>query len=302
MSAAIPFRRDMDFEYGVIEDVAPMIRRIIARNPGPFTFHGTGTYIVGRGRVAVIDPGPDLADHVAAMVEGLRGEEITHILVTHTHRDHSPACRPLQRAKGGTTYGYGPHGGGKIDAGFQVEEGGDMDFAPDVRVGHGEVIEGDGWSFDCVHTPGHTSNHVCFALREERVLFSGDHVMGWSTTVISPPDGDMTDYMASLGLLLQRDDARYWPTHGLSIDDPKPFVRAFIAHREQREAQVLACLAGGLDTIQAMVPEIYNDISEALLPAAARSLFATVIHLVGGGKVVCEGALSVNARYALTGP
>ena len=172
------------------------------------------------------------------------------------------------------TYAYGPHGAGKLEQGVEVEEGGDMDFMPDVEIRHGDIIEGKGWSMECVYTPGHTSNHICFQLREEKTLFSGDHVMGWSTSVISPPDGDMGDYMSSLQLLLERDDERYWPTHGPCIDDPKPFVQAFIEHRREREEQILQCLKDGITTIQAMVPIMYRELPKNLYPAAARSVFA----------------------------
>ncbi|MFZ2004998.1 MAG: MBL fold metallo-hydrolase, partial [Stellaceae bacterium] len=236
MAVEIPFRRDFAFEYGKLEPVAPGIRRIVANNPGPFTFRGTGTYVVGEGEVAVIDPGPDLAEHVEALLTGLAGERITHILITHTHRDHSPAAAAVKAATRAPTYGFGPHGGTRGIPG--IEEGGDWDFAPDVVVKDGDEIAGSGWRFEAVHTPGHTSNHLCFALPDRGVLFSGDHVMGWSTSVIAPPDGDMAAYMASLGKLLERSDAVYWPTHGPAITEPKEHVRAFIAHRREREAGV----------------------------------------------------------------
>ncbi|MFO1349647.1 MAG: MBL fold metallo-hydrolase [Gammaproteobacteria bacterium] len=273
----------------------------MARNPSPFTFHGTGTYIVGRGKVAVLDPGPDLAEHIDAIVSGLRGERITHLVVTHTHRDHSPAARALVAASGAKTYGYGPHGAGRIEIGGEVEEGGDMDFVPDVEVRHGDIIEGAGWSLECVYTPGHTSNHMCYQLREEQALFTGDHVMGWSTSVIAPPDGDMGAYLHSLELLLGRADHIYWPTHGPCIDDPKPFVRAFIAHRQERAAQILACLAQGMETIPAMVAEIYRDVPAQLHPAAALSTLAALVYLVERGEVDCEGTPPLDACYRLSG-
>ncbi len=299
MATVIPFKRDLQFEYGKVAQLTPLIRRVIANNPSNFTFHGTGTYIIGHGKVAVIDPGPDLNAHVTAILNGLKGEEVTHILVTHTHTDHSPACKPLKAATGAKTYGYGPHGIGKFERGVKVEAGGDMDFVPDVTVKGGDLIAGDGWSLECVFTPGHTSNHICFQLREEKALFSGDHVMGWSTSVIAPPDGDMEDYIASLKLLLERDDRIYWPTHGTCIDDPKPFVRAFLAHREEREAQILACLANGIDQIETMVPGMYQGIPKSLYPAAARSVFAAMIYLVKKGKVGCGEELSLSAKYRL---
>jgi len=276
-----------------------MIRRVVARNPSPFTFHGTGTYIVGHGRVAVIDPGPLSEDHVNAILRGLANEEITHLLVTHTHQDHSPACRPLQALCGAKSYGFGPHGAGKLEVGVKVEEGGDMEFVPDEEVRDGDIIDGGQWSFECVYTPGHTSNHVCYQLREEKVLFTGDHVMGWSTSIVSPPDGDMGDYMSSLKLLLERDDSVYWPTHGPAIDDPKPFVHSFIEHREQREHQVIKHLENGLHNIIDMVPLAYHDLPATMHPAAARQLFATMIYLVERGLVTTEQSLSVDAQYSL---
>lgn len=296
----IPFNRHYPFEYGVVQVVAPGIRRVVARNPSPFTFHGTGTFIVGTGEVAIIDPGPDLDEHVAALLRAVRGERVTHLVVTHTHRDHSPACRAVQAKTGAPTYGYGPHGSGRIDAGVKVEEGGDPDFEPDVRVAHGDLIEGTGWSLECVYTPGHTSNHVCYQFREQRALFTGDHVMGWNTSIISPPDGDLEQYLASLDRLLDRDDLTYWPTHGPSVDDPKPYVRAYRQHRLDRAAQVLDCLAEGMHTIEAMVPSMYRALPTRMHPAASRSVFATLIYLVGRGEVSCEGRLAADARYVLS--
>ena len=298
--AAIPFRRDLEFEYGAVAAVSPLIRRVVARNPGPFTLYGTGTYIVGRGEVAVIDPGPPDEAHIEAILRATAGETITHMLVTHTHMDHSPGCRLLAEHSDAPTYGYGRHGAGKIEQGVQVEEGGDMDFAPDVRLRDGETVQGDGWSVECVYTPGHTSNHLCFALREENALFSGDHVMGWSTSVVSPPDGDMKNYMASLEKLLQRDDAVYWPTHGPSIVDPKPHVRAFVAHRREREDQIRECLAGGATRIADMVPTMYAGVDKRLHGAAARSVFAALAYMVERGEAVCEGDLAVDAAFRLS--
>jgi glyoxylase-like metal-dependent hydrolase (beta-lactamase superfamily II) len=299
MSTAMPFSRKLEFEYGRLEQVAPMLRRIVARNPSPFTWHGTGTFVIGQGRVAVVDPGPDLQEHVDALLAALEGEIITHLLVTHTHRDHSPACRPVQAATGARTYGFGRHGSGRIDAGLQVEEGADNDFVPDVLLSHGEVVNGDGWSVECVHTPGHTSNHMCYQLREHKALFSGDHVMGWSTTIISPPDGDIAAYLESLELLLERDDDCYWPTHGPCIRDPKSLVQALIAHRLERADEIRACLEGGVGRIANMVPRMYADLPEAMYPAAARSVFATLIYLMERGEVSCMGELHASARFLL---
>jgi glyoxylase-like metal-dependent hydrolase (beta-lactamase superfamily II) len=285
----IPYRRELEFDYGSVSQIAPGIRRVIANNPGPFTFHGTGTYILGTGNVAVIDPGPDDEEHIGAILAALDGETISHILVTHTHMDHSPGCRPLQALTGAPTYAYGPHGAGKLEQGVQVEEGGDMDFAPDHLVKHGDIIQGGDWTVECVYTPGHTSNHMCFALQEQKALFTGDHVMGWSTSIISPPDGDMAAYMQSLELLLERDDAVYWPTHGPSIIDPKTHVRAYIAHRIEREEQILKCIDEGTHGIRDMVPLMYRDTPEFMYPAAARSVLAAMENLLRKNQVVADG-------------
>ena len=299
MAVKIPFRRELNFTYGEVAEVAPGIRRIVAENPSPFTLYGTGTYIVGRGEVAVIDPGPADPAHISLLLEGLEGESISHILVTHTHTDHSPGCRLLQEHTDAKTYAYGPHGSGKLEQGVPVEEGGDMDFQPDQLVGDGEVLEGGDWSIKCVHTPGHTSNHMCYQFRERKALFTGDHVMGWSTSIISPPDGDMGAYIASLQKLLERDDEVYWPTHGPSIEDPKPHVRGFIAHRRQREEQILDCIGQGVHQIQDMVPLIYTELPEFMYPAAARSVLASVVHLVGKGQLRTAGEVQLAARYRL---
>jgi glyoxylase-like metal-dependent hydrolase (beta-lactamase superfamily II) len=285
---AIPFDLSFDAPYGEPVRVSPLIVRVLANNPGPFTFKGTGVYIVGCGDVMVIDPGPLLADHIEALKRALEGKRVSHILVTHTHIDHSPAAQPLKEWSGAKTYGFGPHGSGR-DEGAKVEEGGDRDFVPDVRVKDGEVIQGDGFSIECVYTPGHTSNHMCFALGEERALFTGDHVMGWSTTVVTPPDGDMAQYMASLRKLRARDDAILWPTHGGPVREPAPFLDAYIEHRLEREAQILACLYDDIHTIPDMVARIYAKIDKRLHPAAARSVLAHLIQLEREGKVAAAG-------------
>lgn len=303
MSVRIPYRRELEFEYGAIEQLSPGVRRIVARNPSPFTFHGTGTYILGTGNVAVIDPGPDLPEHVEALRTALSGETISHILVTHCHMDHSPACRSLREFTDAPTWAFGPHGAGRhanVVAGedeVKIEEAADTDFAPDHRVAHGDVIDGDGWSVECVFTPGHTSNHTCYQLREERALFTGDHVMAWSTSVISPPDGDMADYMASLELLLERDDAIYWPTHGPAVLDTHEHVRAFIAHRAEREAQILACIDADVLRIADMVPRMYADLPEFMYPAAGRSVFAAIAYLVQRGVLRAEGPVRADAAF-----
>ena len=294
--AEIQFRRELAFEYAALETVSPLVRRVVARNPSPFTFKGTATFIVGRGRVAVIDPGPDLPEHIAALLHALRGESVERILITHTHRDHSPAAEAVKSATGARTYGFGPHGSGRGPA---VEEGGDFAFVPDVRLVDGDALAGPGWHLSAVHTPGHTSNHLCFALAEERVLFSGDHVMGWSTSVISPPDGDMAAYMRSLEKLLARDDALYMPTHGPAIPDPKAHVNAFIAHRKERRRAILQRLKEGDRTISELVAAIYVGLADNLHAAAGRSVLAHLIELVAAGKVACEGEPGLETHYRL---
>jgi glyoxylase-like metal-dependent hydrolase (beta-lactamase superfamily II) len=303
MTTEIPFRRELEIEYGVAAQISPLIRRVVARNPGPFTFKGTGTYVVGRGRVAIIDPGPDLAAHVDALLQALRGETITHILVTHTHIDHSPAAAAVKHATGAKTYGFGPHGSGRAEdrsgVGGATEEGGDHAFVPDVELREGDIIEGPDWRLSAIHTPGHTSNHLCFALAEERALFSGDHVMGWSTSVIAPPDGDMGAYMRSLGKLLDRDDVVYWPTHGPSIPEPKPFVQAFISHRRERSDAILQRLALGDETIEAIVANVYVGLDPRLRGAAARSVLAHLVELVETKQAASEGPPTLHSRYRL---
>src|SRR5438105_4573448 len=290
MAVDIPFRREVAFEYGKLETVAPGVRRIVARNPGPFTFKGTGTYVVGEGEVAVIDPGPELEEHVAALLASLADEAVTHILVTHTHRDHSPAAKALKEATGAPTYGFGPHAGGmRGEPG--IEEGGDWDFDPDTVMVDGDWVDGGKWRFEVVHTPGHTSNHLCFALPDAGILFSGDHVMRWSTSVIAPPDGDMAAYMSSLDKLLGRHDSVYWLTHGPAITEPARHVRAFIAHRRERESGIIECLKSGSETIDAMVERLYVGLNPSLRRAAGRSVLAHLIDLQERDIVACDAPI-----------
>ncbi len=297
----IPYVKDLQFEYGVLEELSPNVRRLIAHNPSPFTYAGTGTYVVGRGQVAVIDPGPESREHIDHLLRALRekDEAVSHILITHTHLDHSPGARLLKELTGAPTYGFGPHGVSARAEGAKVEEGADFAFVPDHRLNDGDVVNGTSFALEAVHTPGHCSNHLCFQLQDERALFSGDHVMGWSTSVISPPDGDMADYLASLTKLLGRDDARYFPTHGAPIADPKPLVQAYIAHRHARERQILTCLADGPSTIQAMVPKMYAGVSERLYPAAARSVFAHALHMIETGRIATDGEPALGGTYRL---
>jgi glyoxylase-like metal-dependent hydrolase (beta-lactamase superfamily II) len=263
--------------YGHSERLSPLVRRVLAHNPSHFTYLGTGTYIVGNGAVAVIDPGPDDPAHLDAILAATEGEQVTHILVTHTHRDHSPLSRALKAETGAIIAGCAPlaldDNGPRADAAF------DRDYAPDRVLADGDRIAGVGWTLEAVHTPGHTSNHLCFALAEEKTLFSGDHVMGWSTTVVAPPDGDMRAYMQSLKLLLGRDDAIYYPTHGQPVTAPRRLVRGYLAHRRQREGQILRLLRAGPRTIPELVEAMYASVTPALHPAAGRSVLAHLIDM-----------------------
>ena len=267
--------------------VEPLVRRVLAANPSPFTYTGTQTYLVGRGEVAVIDPGPDLPEHVDAILAATRGERITAIMCTHTHRDHSPASRMLKAATGAPIIGCAPLAfedlGPRADASF------DEEYRPDRVLGDGERVAGPGWTLRAVATPGHTSNHLCFALEGTGVLFSGDHIMRWSTTVVSPPDGDMADYMASLDRLLARDDRIYYPAHGDPVTEPRRFVTAIAAHRRQRERQILDLLGEAPQPIPAMVGRMYGGIDPRLHGAAGRSVLAHLIDLEARERVVRAG-------------
>ena len=295
----IPFVRDIQFEYGQVDQVTPLIRRVVANNPGPFTFKGTGTYIIGRGEVAVIDPGPDMADHLEALLKAVSGERVTHILTTHTHADHSPLAMPLARETGATIYGRAAPELGA--AAVRVEEAEDDAFRPDVAVADGQRLQGPGWMLEAIATPGHISNHVCYALIEENALFSGDHVMGWSTTVISPPHGDMTDYYASLDKVAARDFAVLWPTHGPPITEVAPFLAEYKAHRLERERQILDQLAQGHHRIPEMIPQMYAAVDPRLHPAAAHSVLAHMIHLVRRGVIATDGTPGPASEYRLAG-
>ena len=295
---AIPFIQEHEVVRSVATRISPLVRRIVADNPSAFTYHGTGTFIVGHGEVAVIDAGPALESHVDALLDATRGETITHQFITHTHSDHSPAARLLKEATGAETWAYGPAKRADDDT-TPVDEGEDGTFAPDHFLRHGERISGAGWTIEAVHTPGHTSNHMCYALDEEATLFSGDHVMGWSTTVVSPPDGNMAAYLDSLEHVLERGDATLRPTHGAAITDPAVFVRALIDHRRMRHRQIIACLEDGITTIPAMVERLYATTDRRLFPAARRSVLAHIVHLVHQGLIEAGGTPDEQTHYRL---
>jgi glyoxylase-like metal-dependent hydrolase (beta-lactamase superfamily II) len=286
---SIPFLRDDALQPGAVEEIAPGLRRILCGNPGPFTFRGTNTYLIGRGEVAVLDPGPADDAHLAAILRAAEGERITRILVSHTHRDHSPGAAALAAATGARRFGFGPH----LTPPDQGGEGGDHAFHPDATLADGEAIETDEWRATALHTPGHCANHLCFALEGigEGVLFSADHVMSWSTSVVSPPDGDMAAYMASLAKLAARDDRLYLPGHGPPLPDPAPFVAALAAHRMEREAKVLDALrAARRATAADLVPAVYGpELDPRLAPAAARSLLAHLIKLAAEEEAARDG-------------
>jgi glyoxylase-like metal-dependent hydrolase (beta-lactamase superfamily II) len=338
--AGIPFVGIIDpLRYAEAEVVSPKIRRVIARNPSNFTFTGTGTYLVGNATdVAVIDPGPDLPEHRTALLRAIEGQKVRAIVITHCHSDHVGLAAWLREETGAPTVAWKPHGAvGQLDndddikvmqslapppkteeekekereiaraAGLdpddlEIRESVDLEFEPDVRVGDGEVAaHGDGWTLIGIHTPGHTSNHMCVAFEEEKALFTGDHIMGWSTTVVSPPDGDMRDYMASVKKLQLRDDKILWPTHGSPVTDPQPFLRAYYEHRLGREAQVLACVAEGVNTVAPMVRQMYAAVIPELHIPAARSVLSHLTQLVQDGRlsVLDGGPARLSSTYEL---
>ncbi len=289
-------------EAGITEQVAPLIRRRIAGNRGPFTASGTCTYVVGRDRVAVIDPGPDDAPHLDGLLADLSGETVEAILVTHTHRDHSPAARRLQALTGAPILGCGPHRAARVLAEGEtgvLDASADREHRPDREMAEGDTVSGPGWTLTAIETPGHTMNHLAFALAEGDALFSGDHVMAWSTTVVAPPDGQMRAYMASLDKLRGRTEATYWPGHGGPVLDPARFVRGLAGHRRQREAGIRARLAAGDSQIVEIIAAVYQGLDPRLRGAAALSVFAHLEDLVSRGLVTCDGPPLLDSRYAL---
>jgi glyoxylase-like metal-dependent hydrolase (beta-lactamase superfamily II) len=302
MSDDIPFDKSFDLVPETVEEVVPGVRRMLANNPSPFTFKGTVSYIVGRGRVAIIDPGPLDEAHIAALLDAVRGETVTHIFVTHTHRDHSPAVPRIKAATGAVVLAEGPHRPARplhVGEAPRLDASNDTDFRPDRSLHDGEVIAGPGWTIEAVATPGHTANHMAFALKEADLLFSGDHVMAWSTPVVAPPDGAMSDYMDSLQKLARRSEPVYLPGHGGAVRNAPRFVAHYIRHRQAREASILHRLAKGEADIPTLVRAIYIGLDPRLVKAAGLSVLAHLEDLVTRGLVVTEGEPSIAGRYRL---
>jgi glyoxylase-like metal-dependent hydrolase (beta-lactamase superfamily II) len=300
----IRFDRNFDLAPGRVEEVAPGVRRVLCNNPGPFTFKGTVSYILGRGKVTIIDPGPVDAAHSAALLDAVRGETVTHIFVTHTHRDHSPGAAAIKQATGAKTYAEGPHRAARplhIGDARRAEAGADRDFLPDVVLSNGEVVTGEGWQVEAIATPGHTANHMAFALQGTDVLFSGDHVMAWSTTIVAPPDGAMSDYMASLEKLAQRPERIYLPGHGGAVKNAHRYIAQLIAHRKGREASILNQLAKGPADIPDLVRAIYVGLDPRLTSGAGLSVLAHLEELVSRGVVMTDGPPSLQGAYRLAG-
>ena len=298
--ARIPFVKDLDFTYGIADQLLPNVRRVIANNPGPFTYTGSGTYLIGETQIAVIDPGPDNGVHLDALITAIGSSRVSHILITHTHSDHCGGAMKFAAMTGAPIFGLGPHPVRKqeFDA-PALDEGADYTYKPDEIIGDNAVLECEEWRIEAVHTPGHLSNHLCFALPEHKALFTGDHMMGWATTVIAPPDGDMGDYLASLDKLLARDDDIYLPTHGAPIKNPRQFTRAVKTHRLMRDAQILDQLKKDRSRIKEIVTAMYADVDPRLHGAAGLNVFAHLIRLVTIGKVVCDGKPGMKSEYSL---
>jgi len=302
VNEAAPPVFDMSFEphYGEAVPVAEGVERLTVNNPSAFTFHGTNSYIVGRKSVAVIDPGPDNEAHFEALMAALKGREVTHIAVSHTHRDHSPLARRLQQATGAILVAEGPHRAARPLHEGEVNpfgESSDLDFVPDIALADGDLVEGDGWTLRAVLTPGHAANHAAFALENTGILFSADHVMAWATSVVAPPDGAMSDYMASLEKLLARDDRIYFPGHGGPVNAPQAFVRGLRTHRRMRERAVLERMKAGDRLIADMVRAIYRDTDPRLHGAAALSVLAHIEDLVEKGLVTTDGPPSLATVF-----
>lgn len=300
MAMPIPYIREFEFTRGVLQPVSANVRRLVANNPGPFSGWGTNVYVIGHGTVCVIDPGPDNDAHFANLLEQLGGETVSRVFVTHHHMDHSPMAPRLAAHFGCKTYGFGPPLTQSPGGNVRLEAGDDLRFAPDVRLDDGQTFAlAEGGHIEAVHTPGHTSNHVCYAVLPDNGLVCGDHIMAWATSVVSPPDGNMRAYLDSLEKVLGRQYDTLWPAHGAPITDPAPFIRAYIAHRHARNAQIIECLRAGQSKISAMVPVIYADVDKRLHPAACHSVLAHMIYMLEKGEVTCSGTPGLGSDYFL---
>ncbi|MCF6321986.1 MAG: MBL fold metallo-hydrolase [Rhizobiaceae bacterium] len=298
--ASPKFRTDFDPAYGRAVELAPGVERLTAPNKSAFTFHGTNTYIVGKNNVAVIDPGPLIDDHFEAIMRAVKGRSVTHIIITHTHVDHSPLAARLKEQTGASSWGEGPHRAARdlhIGETNVLDASGDKDFVPDHAVTHGQVIEGDGWALETLLTPGHTMNHACFALVGTPYMFSGDHVMGWATSIVAPPDGAMSDYMASLEIMIGRDESVYFPGHGGRLEKAREFSRALRAHRKMRETAILSRIRKGDRTIPQIVAVIYKETDPRLHGAAGLSVLAHIEDLMAKGFISGNGPASITGQY-----
>ncbi|VAV87856.1 MBL-fold metallo-hydrolase superfamily [hydrothermal vent metagenome] len=295
----IPYIRQFEFTYGQAEKISPYVRRLVANNPGPFTAWGTNVYLVGSGELVVIDPGPDTDQHFETLLKAIKPAKVSAVFVTHHHMDHSPMAPRLAAHFGCKTHGFGSSKRNKNDDTDQLEAGVDTRFCPDIRVRDGQVFTGDTWQIKCIHTPGHTSNHMCYLVEPDNGLICGDHVMAWATSVVLPPDGNMRDYLASLAKVQHLHPAALWPGHGPAVTDVQPFLTAYIQHRAMRDAQILAQLQQGQNKIKQMVKNIYTDIDPRLYPAAGYSVLAHLIGLAETGQVKCSKTPTINSRFDL---
>ena len=302
MNDDIPFDKNFTLKPDQVQEVAPGVRAMVADNPGPFTYKGTISYIVGSGSVAIIDPGPDDVGHINALLNAVRGETVSHIFVTHTHRDHSPAAAQIKAATGAKVYAQGPHRPARpLHTGEvrRLDASNDLEFRPDVALGDSETVIGSGWTLQAVATPGHTANHMAYAFKEADLLFAGDHVMAWSTTIVAPPDGAMSDYMASLQKLARRSEPLYLSGHGAPVRDAPRYVQYLIRHRQAREASILHRLAKGAADIPTIVRAVYIGLDPRLVGGAALSVLAHLEELVASGAVATEGPPSLAGIYRL---
>jgi glyoxylase-like metal-dependent hydrolase (beta-lactamase superfamily II) len=299
-AGAMKLNSAFEARHGEPVQAAPNVMRITAANAGPFTFAGTNTYLVGHDELAVIDPGPDLPAHLEALRAAIGGRKVSGIFVTHTHRDHTELLPRLAQLTGAKVYAEGPHRAFRQLRGMELnvlDASADHDFRPDQAIADGETVLGSGWTLEAVHTPGHTANHCAFALKDQYILFSGDHVMGWSTSIVAPPDGSMTAYMTSLEKLRARDERLYLPGHGGPVTNPRTFTKALIAHRKMRERAILQRLREGDCMIFEIVAALYRDVDPRLHGAAALSVFAHLEHLIEQGRASADGEPLLTSRY-----